>query len=142
LFEKLNIHLIKYIPGQPAAGWLLLPSLLSEYGIEVPEKIGEPLSQQIIYPGETDTGLYMELMTNEIQASCTGSFMPGHDISLKLASNVSLYQLHKLVHDLDELLSPIQDNLDLLIYFFLHKSAIFDTYLRYQLRKFSGHSIP
>lgn len=77
-------------------------------------------------------------MVNEITPAITGTFRPGHDVSLKLAHNVTLYQLMKLVHDLDEVLSPIQDNLDLLIYFFLHKSSIFDTYLRYQLKKHSG----
>ena len=95
-----------------------------------------PLSQLILYPG--DRNVHDEVMFTELTPSVTGVFRPGHDISLKLSINVSLHQLERLVHDLDELLSPIQDNLDLLIYFFLHKSAIFDTYLRYQLKKHSG----
>lgn len=110
--------------------------MLAEYGIEIPEKIIIPLSNLIVYPGEKDETA--EVMFNELTPSVTGAFCPGHDIALKLSINVSLCQLQKLICELDELLSPIQDNLDLLIYFFLHKSAIFDTYLRYQLRKHSG----
>lgn len=115
---------------------LTLPSLLAEYGIEVPEKILVPLSSQVLFPGETEE--YTQIMCSDITPSVTGAFRPGHDVSLKLGTNVTQYQISKLVHDLNELLSPIKDNLDLLIYFFLHKSAIFDTYLRYQLRKYSG----
>ena len=116
-----------------------MPSLLTEYGIEIPEKIAVPLSQQVVFPGEKTDG-YLAVTFSEMSPSFTGAFCPGHDVSLKIASTVTLCQLFKLVHDLDELLSPIQENLDLLIYFFLHKSAIFDTYLQYQLRKHSGQS--
>ena len=116
-----------------------MPSLLTEYGIEIPEKIAVPLSQQVVFPGEKNEG-YLAVTFSEISPSITGAFCPGHDVSLKIASTVTLCQLFKLVHDLDELLSPIKENLDLLIYFFLHKSAIFDTYLRYQLRKHNGQT--
>ena len=116
-----------------------MPSLLTEYGIEIPEKIAVPLSQQVVFPGEKNEG-YLAVTFSEISPSITGAFCPGHDVSLKIASTVTLCQLFKLVHDLDELLSPIKENLDLLIYFFLHKSALFDTYLRYQLRKHSGQT--
>ena len=116
-----------------------MPSLLTEYGIEIPEKIAVPLSQQVVFPGEKNEG-YLAVTFSEITPSITGAFCPGHDVSLKIASTVTFCQLFKLVHDLDEFLSPIKENLDLLIYFFLHKSAIFDTYLRYQLRKHSGQT--
>ena len=116
-----------------------MPSLLTEYGIEIPEKIAVPLSQQVVFPGEKNEG-YLAVTFSEISPSITGAFCPGHVVSLKIASTVTLCQLFKLVHDLDELLSPIKENLDLLIYFFLHKSALFDTYLRYQLRKHSGQT--
>lgn len=118
---------------------LPLPSLLAEYGIEVPEKILIPLTSQVLFPGENEE--YTHIMCTDITPSVTGKFRPGHDVSLKLSTNVTHYQLIKLVRDIDDLVSPIKDNLDLLIYFFLHKSAIFDTYLRYQLRKHSG-SLP
>ena len=117
-----------------------MPNLLIEYGIEIPENIAVCLSQQLVFPGEKIEG-YSAVTVNDIPPSVTGAFRPCHDVSLKLASNVTLCQLSKFVHDLDELLSPIQENLDIFIYFFLHKSAIFHTYLRYQLRKHNGQAL-
>ena len=108
-----------------------------EYGIEIPEKIAVPLLQQLVFPVENIEG-YSTVTVSDIPSSLTGVFCPNHDVSLKLASNVTLCQLSKLVDYLDDLLSPIQENLDLFIYFFLHKSAIFHTYFQYQLRKHNG----
>ena len=110
-----------------------------EYGIEIPEKVAVPLSQQLVFPRERIEG-YSAVTVSDIPPSVTGAFCPGHDVSLKLASNVTLCQLSKFVHDLDELLSPIQENLDIFIYFFLRKSAVFHTYLQYQLRKHNGQT--
>lgn len=107
---------------------------MREYGIEIPENISIPLSEQIVFPGE-DISTYGPLMVHPLQPSITGVFSPGHDVCLQLTRDVVLKELSCLVEDLDKLLSPIQNYLELLVFFCLHKSAIFDTYLRFQLRE-------
>ena len=85
-------------------------------------------------------------MLHSLKPSLTGNFNPGHSVSLTLTKEVTLLQLKKMVVELDKLLAPINDNIDLLTYFFLRKSYIFDTYLRYQLRKHDaiahGETVP
>ena len=76
-----------------------------------------------------------DTMIHSLKPSCTGKFAPGHSVTLTLTKDVTLLQLKKMVLELDALLAPIKDNVDLLTYFYLRKSYIFDTYLRYQLRK-------
>lgn len=115
---------------------LLLTDLLREYGIEIPEGVASPITQQIVFPNE-DSSSFAALLAHPLTPSITGVFKPVHDVALRLTADVTLLQLSKLVGDLDELLYPVQANLDLLIYFFLYKSTIFDTYLRYQLQKHS-----
>ena len=111
-----------------------MPHLLQEYGIEIPESIASPIFHQILFPNE-DSSSFVTVLAHPLPPSVTGAFNPAHDVALRLTVDVTLEQISKLIADLDELLYPVQDNLDLLIYFFLHKSTIFDTYLRYQLRK-------
>ena len=75
------------------------------------------------------------LMVNPIEPSATDLFKPGHDVALSLTNDMTLVQLASLVTSLDKLLTPMKEHLELLVYFHLHHSAIFDTYLRFQLRQ-------
>ena len=93
------------------------------------------LNQLVIYPGEPRDATLGDTMLHSLPSTFTGAFNPGHNIRLTLTREVTLLQLEKMVKEVDALLAPIKDNIDLLTYFFLRKSAIFDTYLRYQLRK-------
>ena len=93
------------------------------------------LNMLVNYPDEPIDATLGDAMINTFSPSFTGTFKPGHDIYLTLTRGMTLLNLKILVTELNKLLEPIQENIDLLTYFFLRKSAIFDTYLRYQLRK-------
>lgn len=124
----------------------LLRTVLIEYGIDIPQKILHYLSQLVIYPNETREAILGDTMLHTLKPGFTGTFHPGHNVSLTLTREVTFLMLKKMVVDLDVFLAPIKDNIDLLTYFFLRRSYIFDTYLRYQLRKHdaiaNGETVP
>ena len=144
-FEQLNIHLIKYIPGQPDAKWCTLPSLLQGWGVALPSHLLGLISQHVVLPGEKKAG---ELLDNQPSPNTTGLFQPNSEISLKLTKAVSLHELSILVEGLRTFLPPIMGVLDTLVFFKLHPSEMFDRYLQVYLKKESKtevrgqHSVP
>ena len=97
-FEQLNILLIKYIPGKPDAKWCTLPSLLQGYGVALPPKLLDLISQCVVLPGEVKTG---KLLETSPSFNTTGRFQPGHDVSLKLNKALTHHELSELVEGLD-----------------------------------------
>lgn len=133
-FEVLNIMLLRYVPGKPAVKWCTLSSLLADNGVHFPAALQDILTKYVLLPGE-----YKEvvggLLEKEFPHSTTGQFNAGHDISLKLSKMMGLSDLIKLVDDLQNFLQPIFDRLEMLIFFHLHQSVMFDKYQKLYLRK-------
>ena len=127
-FEALNISLLKYISEQPDAKWCTLPALMQEYGVSLPRRLQEMISQNVQFPDEPNHHNW-EPSTNPVPPSTTGRFQPGHEISLKLAKNVGLCQLAEL----NDFQQPLLTHLQMLIFFKLNKSVMFDKYLRIQI---------
>ena len=134
-FEALNISLIKYLPDQPDVKWCTLPALLQEYGVSFPRKLQEMISKYVIFPGDKKP-LGWEAPMNPVPPSTTGQFQPGHEVSLQLSRNVSLYQLAELITELGNFQQPLIGHLEMLVFFKLNKSVMFDKYLRVQI----GHN--
>ena len=134
-FEALNVSLIKYLPDQPDVKWCTLPALLQEYGVSLPLELQEMISKYVIFPGD-EKPLGWESPMNTVSASTTGQFQPGHEVSLQLSRNVSLYQLAELSNQLTDFQKPFIGHLEMLVFFRLHKSVMFDKYLRVQI----GHN--
>ena len=132
-FEQLNFLLIMYIPGQPDAKWCTLPSLLQGWGVALPSHLMDLISRHIVFPGEENKA--GELLNNPLSPSTSGIFQPGHDISLKLTKTLTLRELYILVQGLEAFLQPVMDVLDMLVFFKLHSSEMFDKYLQSYLRK-------
>ena len=131
-FEQLNILLIKYIPGQPDAKWCSLPSLLQCWGVALPHNLLDLILQHVLFPGEEKK---MKRLKNPLLPSVNGKFQPGHDISLKLTSALTLCNLSALVEELKAFLQPIVEVLDMLVFFKLYPSQMFDKYLQVYLMK-------
>ena len=131
-FESLNISLLKYIPEHPDAKWCTLPALLQEYGVFFPRKLQEMISQYVRFPDEENRHNW-EPPTHPVPPSTTGQFQPGHEISLQLAKNVGLYQLAELITELNTFQEPLLAHLQMLVFFKLNKSVMFDKYLRVQI---------
>lgn len=134
-YERLNVLLVHYIPSQPDANWCVFPSLLEEYGVCLPQQVSDLLNNRMALPGY-GCHITVEQLSNPLHSSITGSFKPGHDLSLKLHKNVTLEELSRIVHKVNEFQKPLVKHLKMLIFFKLKKSALFDKYLRYYLKHF------
>lgn len=110
--------------------------MLSKYGVALPGEILLTLKQHITFPGETKTALKKDLtLSCPIECCVCNKFCPNQDIQLEITCEVTVDRLKALVNDIDGFLTPIQPYLDLLTFFFLRDSEIFDKYLKLQLTK-------
>ena len=128
-FETLNILLLKYIPEQPDAKWCTLPALLLEYGVALPQNLQLMISEHVLFPGDQKPHDW-EQPTNSIPPATTGMFQPGHDVCLRLSKNATLHLLAELIKELGSFQEPLLPHLEMLVFFRLNKSAMFDQYLR------------
>ena len=131
-FEQLNIVLIKYIPGNPDAKWCILPFLLQDWGVALPPYLQDLISRHVLFPGQKKS---LELLNTRIPPNANGIFQPGHDISLKLSKAFTLHEMSVLVQELNVFLQPIMNVLEMLVFFKLHSSTVFDKYLHVYLQK-------
>ena len=138
-FEQLNIILIKYTRGQPDVKWCTLPSLLHSWGVALSPHLLDVISRFIVFPEEKKV---LDPLDNHPIPNTSGNFHLGHNISLKLAKCFSLSDLLDLVKKLNDFLQPIMDVLDVLVFFKLHHSKVFDKYLQVHLRKESEPVTP
>ena len=136
-FERLNISLLKYIPDDPDAKWCTLPALLQEYGVALPQNLQEMIANYVLFPGDEKPHNW-ESPVNPMPPSTSQQFQLGHGISLELAKNVSLYQLAEMITGLDTFQAPLLQHLQKLVFFKLHKSLLFDKYLRSQIKHCTG----
>ncbi len=132
-FEQLNILLIRYIPGQPDARWCTLPQLLEDYGVPLPSRLLDPITRFVQLPGEQK--VLSDPVANPLPSNTSGAFQPGHEIFVRLSKSLQLCNLNKLVQELEEFLEPILDHQEMLIFFKLHRSEIFNKHIQLQLRK-------
>ena len=133
-FEMLNVHLLKYIPGQPDVKWCILPVLLEDYGVYLPQNVRDIILKKVWFPGQPGQ-IPEDQLGTPLVPSTSGLFQPGHDVSLKLHRNTSLCDIAHLVRQIDLFQRPLMDHLQMLIFFKLHRSVLFDKYLRLYLKK-------
>ena len=100
------------------------------YGIGLPENLQKHMEQFIVLPGEKANP---PLQKHPMPASIAGKFQPPQPISLILSEGLTLKLLAECVQDLRKFLAPIRGNMDMLIFFTLHDSKLFSTYLKNEL---------
>ena len=133
-FEKLNVLLLLYIPGQPSAKWCSLPSLLKEYGVCLPHEDQIFLGNKVIFPSHGDQ-IHVEQLVNPMNPSTTGEFQPRQNIYLRLDRKVTLKELSIAVERISIFQEPLREHLKMFIFFKLKKSVLVDKYLHYYLQK-------
>ena len=119
-FEQLNFYLLQHVPDHPEVKYCTLPELLLTYGIRFPPELQETLQQKIIFPGNERNipeEQYLRVTTPQFAKM---SFNP-----IKVTKSVSLYDLRKILEDLEEFLEPIINHIEMFVFFHLHKSEIF-----------------
>ena len=100
------------------------------YGIGLPVNLQKHMEQYIVLPGEKASP---PLQKHPMPASIAGNFQPPQPISLILSEGFTLKLLAECVQDLREFLAPIRGSMDMLIFFTLHDSKLFSTYLNKEL---------
>ena len=109
-----------------------LVSILSGHGLELKECLSALLSENFLLPGEQKPD--MELVKHVPSPSTTGKFdPPDPNVKLQLSKSVTLNMLATLVHKINDFLHPIAEYVSILVYFKLHPSKVFNTYLHKEL---------
>ena len=133
-FEQLNILLLKYIPGKPEVKWCTLSSLLAANGVSFPPELADAITKYVVFPGEPKA-VVGGLLDNDMTPGTLGHFKPGHTVSLRLSKRLGLRELVKLVTDLQGFVEPILDRMEMLVFFKLHNSVMFEEYQKLYLDK-------
>jgi len=89
----------------------------------------------IVLPGENTSAA---LQRHPMPTNIDGEFQPPQPVSLRLNEGFTLKLLAECVRDLRAFLSPIKGSMDMLIFFTLHDSKLFSTYLKHELQ--AGHT--
>ena len=136
-FEQLNMMLLRYIPGKPEVKWCTLTSLLAENGVTFPTHLDEAIAQYVLFPSQPKE-IVGGILESEVPRNTTGQFNAGNEISLKLSKKLNLKALISLVDDLQLFLQPILDRMDMLVFFRLHHSVMFNMYQKLFLDKLTN----
>ena len=141
-FDQLNCYLLRYVPDHPEVKYCTLPELLHCYGVSFPPELQETLQHKIIFPGNEMEVPDEQKLKNIISPSPNNAFNPGHNISLMVTKSLSLYDLQKILDDLQIFLDPIIDHIEMFVFFHLHKSEMFTKHLLKRLNDISTASSP
>ena len=140
-YEQLNCSLLLYVPGHPEVKYCTLLKLLLFYGVSIPVAIQEALLEdKIIFPGNVSNESQRQQL-DIIFPSAINNFNPGQDISLSITKSVSLFNLKRILKDLTAFLKPIANQMDMLVFFHLHKSEIFEKHLLNELESIMTESL-
>ena len=123
LFEQVNVHLIKYIPGNREAKHCILPEILQEYGVRFPVE----LLRDLILPTEK--------VDSPVPTSLKGIFQPPDGVSVQAKQSLTFNALEMLVAKLNAYVRPITDHLEMLVTFHLSHNQVFKSYVLLQLEK-------
>ena len=129
LVEQLNCYLLRYIPDHPELKYCTLLEILHSYGVTFPPKVQEVFEQKIIFPGDEKMVPGEQRIINIVSPSVKKMFNPGQNIYLKLTRSFLLKDLEKLLEDIQEYLEPVFDHIDMLVFFYLHRSEMFRKHL-------------
>ena len=105
-----------------------LVSILSGHGVELPTALSAVISENFLFPGEHKAA--MELVEHTPPPPPTTKFVPPDPhVKLQLSKNVTVRSLTTLIHSINTFVQPIAEYITILVYFKLHPSNVFSTYL-------------
>ena len=137
LFEKLNCYLLRYVPNHPEVNYCTLPELLLYYGVSLPAKLQETVQQKLIFPGNENKHAVSEKqqLQNFVFSSAAKHFNPGQRICMMITNSFTLLDLHTTLKEIQAFLNPIADQIEMFLFFHLHKSKMFEKHLLKQLEE-------
>ena len=111
--------------------------ILSDYGTEISKNLQSELTEYIRFPDEVENApIYItELLVNMPSPCICEKFNPNDEkIHLWLSNKLGFASLHMLIKNLEDFLAPVAPSMELLVYFKLHRSKLFSTYMHHELR--------
>ena len=132
-FEELSCYLLRYVPDHPEVKYCTLPELLFLYGVSFPPNLQEILQHKIIFPGDERKVPREQKFYDIISLSAKNAFKPGQNISLMLINSFTLCDIQEFLNDLQKYVEPITDHMEMLVFFYLHKSEMFSKHLSKRL---------
>ncbi len=134
-FELLNVYLLRYIPQRPDAKWCNFIVILREYGVTLPQHLLTPIERYVVFPDDKSRSKN-ELLEQPVPAGTNGLFRPGsNELSLCLTKQFTLKELSELVHGIEKFQEILIAQIDMLIFFKLNHSIMFDKYLRVEIEQ-------
>ena len=112
-----------------------------------PTHLHQLITKHVTLPGETkSTAKKSPGSDHHLLASVSKTFLPGLDVALEITRDLELCEIKSLIQVLSKFLEPIENSkvylTDMLVFFHLQDSEIFDKYLRLQLQKLDTRSKP
>ena len=105
-----------------------LLSVLSGHGVALPSDLSALLSESVLFPGKRNPTI--KLVNQDPSPSVMGKFSPpDRTVKLQLSKTVSLTVLNSLTKEINGFVSPVAQYINILVYFNLHPSKVFSTYL-------------
>ena len=104
-----------------------LVSILSGYGVELPTTLSAVLRENFLFPGEHQA--VMTLLEHTPPPPTTQFVPPDPHVKLQLSKKVTVDTLTTLIKSIKAFVQPIADYITILVYFKLHPSKVFSTYL-------------
>ena len=105
-----------------------LLSVFSGHGVALPSDLSALLSESVLFPGEQNP--IVKLVKHDPSPSATGKFSPpDRTVKLQVSMTVSLKVLNYLTKGIKDFVNPVAQYINILVYFNLHPSKVFSTYL-------------
>ena len=120
LLEEVNIILLKNIPGQPLNKIVILPELLSEYHVALPQNLQDMLSKYVVYPSN-ETSLLIE--SSHLVADSRSQ--PDHKPTVELSRSITMSELVAFAEELNNIHESLQKFTAMFTFFKFHSSALF-----------------
>lgn len=104
--------------------------------MKLPSDLSALLRESILFPGETKETVNMKLVEQAPSPSTTGTFAPpDRAVKLQASKHLSLELLTSITEELTDFVYPLAQYIDILVYFKLHPSKVFNVYLQNEVEK-------
>ena len=99
----------------------------------LPQHLLTPIERYVVFPDDKSRSKD-ELLKHPVPAGTHGQFQPGsNELSLRLTNEFTLKELSEMIQGIGEFQDTLIEHMDMLIFFKLNHSVMFDKYLRVEI---------
>lgn len=130
LLEEVNAILFKSIPGQPRNKIMILPKIIRECRVALPQNLQEMLSKYVIYPSSKANEKSLLVESSHLVDNCQSP--PDSKPTVELSRSITMSELAVFVNELNKFHESLQKFITMLTFFKFHNSALFHECLNAQ----------